>query len=86
MPIHKLVIRTTILAEGSTLQEVVDSYGSMNLNQIHEAIHFGDDIGSPVEIVSAETLSGREAVVAELEAIGDDGSFFNMILDDEEAA
>ncbi len=86
MPVQKLVLQITVMCDTDTLEEAVDAYSSMTLEQIQHSTAFGEDIGSGVSIVASETIVGREKVEAELHAIGNDGTFFNYNLDDEGAA
>jgi hypothetical protein len=53
----------------------------MELSQIAEAIDTGDDIGGEVHIVCVETLPA-DKVRDELLAVGNDGSLFERVNDD----
>ncbi len=80
MPVQKLVLQVTVMCATDNLQEAVDAYSGMSLAQVGEAITFGEDIGSGVQIASSETLSDPDQVKKELLEIGNDGSFFDYEL------
>src|SRR3546814_4714967 len=85
MPVQKLVLQLTVMCDTDTLEEAVDAYSSMTLEQIQHSTAFGEDIGSGVSIVASETIDGREKIVAELQEIGNDGTFFDYALEEEDA-
>lgn len=85
MPVQKLVLQITVMCDTDTLEEAVDAYSSMTLEQIQHSTAFGEDIGSGVSIAASETIIGREKIVAELQEIGNDGTFFDYLLEEEEA-
>lgn len=86
MPIQKLTLQVTVLCDTDTLSEAVNAYSEMSLSQIHEAVNFGEDIGSPIKVTHSSTLTDASAVRRELLAIGNDGSFFDCNLNDREAS
>src|SRR3546814_20585177 len=85
MPVQKLVLQLTVMCDTDTLEEAVDAYSSMTLEQIQHSTAFGEDIGSGVSIVASETIDGREKIVAELQEIGNDGTFFDYAFEEEDA-
>lgn len=82
MPVQKIEIKVTVLAEADTLEEAVSAYSEMTLSQIGHSIDVGDDIGQ-TEIVSSRTLETSEVTQALLE-IGNDGTFFEHLTEDAE--
>ena len=86
MPIQKLTLQVTVLCDTDTLSEAVNAYSEMSLSQIHEAINFGDDIGGSIEVIHSNTLANPSAVRRELLAVGNDGSFFDCNLSDDDSS
>lgn len=74
MPINKIVLRVTVLAQDDTLEQSVNSIGDMSLESLARSMSEGDLIGT-YSIQSSETVE-PEKVVDELLAIGNDGTFF----------
>lgn len=79
MPIHKITLQVTVMCEADTLQEAVDAYGSMTLEQVHDHTNFGEDLGSK-KIVGSETIDNPDKITEELLAVGNDGTFFDALL------
>ncbi len=82
MPVQKLTLQMTVMCDTDTLGEAVAAYDSMSLSEIEEATQAGDDIGSGVKVVTSETLMTPDRIRAELQAIGNDGEFFDMSIAD----
>ncbi|AXK44017.1 hypothetical protein [Erythrobacter aureus] len=82
MPVQKLILQMTVMCDTDTLDEAVNAYDSMSLTEIAHSTDFGDDIGSGIKVVASQTILSPDRIKAELEAIGNDGEFFDMAIAD----
>lgn len=83
MAIHKIKIEVTVLCEADTLADAAARFDTMPLNTIAYQIEEGDCIGV-TRRVAHETIP-PDRVQAELEDVGNDGTFFEKESDDVEA-
>lgn len=80
MTICKLTLQLTVMCATESLEEATNAYGGMSLAELDHAITYGEDIGSGLKIVASEEIADADQVRSELEAIGNDGSFFDVEL------
>lgn len=80
--ISKIVLRVTLLAQDDSLDESVTSVDSMSLESLARAMDEGDLIGT-YSIESSEEVPD-DKVRDELLAVGNDGTFFDDYLVDEQ--
>ncbi len=81
-PVQKVEIKLTVLMRAESPEAARDELEGTEIEEIAEMITAGDAIGG-LSITSASTVPKKD-VESELVDIGNDGSFFDDGLDDED--